>query len=421
MSVAQPHSFGRYRVTKALGAGAMGEVYEAVDDVLGREVAIKTLRSATGVTARFIDDRFRNEARAIAQLSHPGVVQVFDIDLAADPPYLVMERVAGPPLSERLKSGPLPVDELVPLGIQIARALAAAHAAGVIHRDVKPSNILRAGPGTWKLADFGVAHVPDSSLTMTGQFVGSPAYAPPEALVSGVSSPAGDVYGLGATLYQAASGTWPRRDAGSAPLASVPPLGALAPHVPPHVADAIVRAIALEPHARPTASELADQLAGAGATSEPNASSPRPSASASDAPARAKRWQPWAVAGAITLAAIVAALLRGGAPARPSVAPPSPMPVPTPGALPPAPSTPGPALPDEDELPPLGQIQIRHPRDLHGKSARDWDKIVDKVYEHELGKALRELDKFERKHGVTDETRYLRAQLERLPPELLED
>src|SRR5688572_31858631 len=118
----------------------MGEVYEAIDDVLGREIAIKTLRGESGSTARFIDDRFRNEARAIAQFSHPGVVQVFDIDLSADPPYLVMERVAGPSLSERLKAGPLTADEVVALGIQIARALAAAHNAGVVHRDVKPSN-----------------------------------------------------------------------------------------------------------------------------------------------------------------------------------------------------------------------------------------------------------------------------------------
>jgi eukaryotic-like serine/threonine-protein kinase len=159
-SVAKAHSFGRFRVTKTLGAGAMGEVYLATDDLLGREVAIKTLRGASGLAARFIDERFRNEARAIAQLTDPGVVQVFDIDLAAEPPYLVMERVAGPALSERLASGPLPADELVPLGIQIARALAAAHAVNVIHRDVKPSNILGAGPGTWKLADFGVAPRP---------------------------------------------------------------------------------------------------------------------------------------------------------------------------------------------------------------------------------------------------------------------
>ena len=269
--MANTHSFGRYRVTKTLGTGAMGEVFEAIDDVLGREVAIKTLRDASGITARFIDDRFRNEARAIAQLSHPGVVQVFDIDLSADPPYLVMERVAGPALSERLKSGPLHGGEVVALGIQIARALAAAHAAGVVHRDVKPSNILGAGAGTWKLADFGVAHVPDSSLTMTGQFVGSPAYAAPESLVRGVSAPAGDIYGLGATLYQAAAGRWPRLDANAALLAPVPPVGQLVPGLPAHVAAAIDRAVALEPDRRPTASELAEQLAGV-AQSAPRAS-----------------------------------------------------------------------------------------------------------------------------------------------------
>src|SRR6185312_13713935 len=167
-------------------------------------VAIKTLRKTSG--ALFLDDRFRNEARAIAKLTHPNIVAVFDVDVAATPPYLVMERVPGPALDDRLTSGALPADQLIPLGIQIARALAAAHEAGVVHRDVKPANVLAAGTGTWKLADFGVAHVPDSSLTMTGQFVGSPAYAPPEALVRGQTGPAGDIYGLGATLYEAAAG-----------------------------------------------------------------------------------------------------------------------------------------------------------------------------------------------------------------------
>src|SRR5512140_3227911 len=123
--------FGRYRVTRTLGSGAMGEVYEAVDDVLGRDVAIKTLKGEKG--ALLLDERFKLEARAIAQLSHPGVVQVFDIDLAAEPPYLVMERVAGPSLAEKIKAGTLTPAEVVPLGIQIARALAAAHAANIVH------------------------------------------------------------------------------------------------------------------------------------------------------------------------------------------------------------------------------------------------------------------------------------------------
>ena len=207
----ETQAFGRYKVTGTLGAGGMGEVYAAVDEVLGREVAVKTLRGKhAGLAARLLDERFKQEARAIAALAHPGVVQVFDIDLAAEPPYIVMERVAGPSLKERLATGRLEARELRALGIQIARALAAAHAAGIVHRDVKPANILAAADGTWKLADFGVAHVPDSKVTMTGQFVGSPAYAPPEALVRGQSGPAGDIYGLGATLYEAAAGRWPR-------------------------------------------------------------------------------------------------------------------------------------------------------------------------------------------------------------------
>src|SRR5690606_29193387 len=116
-------------------------------------------------------------------------------------------------------------------------------------------NILIAGAGTWKLADFGVAHIPDSSLTMTGQFVGSPAYAPPEALVRGQSDAEGDVYGLGATLYQAAAGSWPR-------LGDT--IGAqLAPALPAELAALIDRAVAVDPRERPSASELADVLAGA--------------------------------------------------------------------------------------------------------------------------------------------------------------
>ncbi|NVB79798.1 MAG: serine/threonine protein kinase [Kofleriaceae bacterium] len=377
-------------MTKSLGTGAMGEVYEALDDVLGREVAIKTLRASSGITARIIDDRFRNEARAIAQLAHPGVVQLFDIDLAADPPYLVMERVAGPSLDRIIKERPLSPEQIAPLGIQIARALAAAHAAGVVHRDVKPSNILSAGDGMWKLADFGVAHIPDSSLTMTGQFVGSPAYAPPEAMIKGISSHAGDVYGLGATLYQAAAGTWPRLEANGAPLAEIPPLRQLAPHVPAHVATAIDRAIAVDHARRPTASELADLLSRV----EDVAPAPR----AAPAAPRALRWKPWAIAAVIALVVIIAIAKRD------KTAPPR---LPT-----------GPAIsaPANAEIP--TEITVRHPPDLRGKEAKDWDKVIDKVYEQKYDEALRKLDEWERRFGEREETRFLRAQLERLPPEL---
>jgi serine/threonine-protein kinase len=384
--------FGRYRVTGTLGSGAMGEVYAAVDDSLGRQVAIKTLRSASGFGAQMLDERFRQEARAIAQLSHPGVVQVFDLDLTAEPPYLVMERVSGPSLSERLDAGPLGVGELVPLGIQIARALAAAHAAGVVHRDVKPANILGAGEGRWKLADFGVAKVPDSSLTITGQFVGSPAYASPEALVKGEAGPAGDVFGLGATLYEAAAGRWPRGESRAALLALPPPLHELAPQLTPAVAAAIDRAVALEAAERPSAAELAELLAHAAVEPEP---APAPLATNAPVPARPPMsWRRWAIAGGVAAALAVVAALAARSGSR---------------------AAPAPASPPGAELAEPREIRVDPPDNLNGKSARDWSHIVDELRRGHIGGARHKLDDFERKWGATEETERLREQLEALP------
>ncbi len=452
-------------MTGSLGSGAMGEVHAAVDELLGREVAVKTLRGRTsGMAARIADERFRLEARAIAQLTHPSVVQVYDLDLAADPPYLVMERVAGPSLKERLAAGPLPEPELRALGIQIANALASAHARGVVHRDVKPANILGAGPGTWKLADFGVAHVPDSSLTLTGQFVGSPAYAPPEALLRGQLGPEGDVFGLGATLYQAAAGTWPRADAEtSALLAPVPPLLSLAPGVPPDLAAAIDRAVAVEPSARPSAAELAMSLASGTATppgvaavalprlaTSPGASGPMAGsietelvasvpgvpagASAAGTSALAKaaqyRWK-HTVAGVATLLAIVLiAATRCSGSGPPSTA------IPGTGTNP---FIEGPREgrdPREDrdrdhddrdrddraddergEAPAL--IRARPPELTSEEAAKDWDKVIDKLYKRQFGEARKKLAEFEDKHGQTAETRDLASQLDALPPHVL--
>ncbi len=416
-------------MTGTLGTGAMGEVYAAIDDVLGREVAVKTLRGhRSELAARILDERFRLEARAIAALHHPGVVQVFDIDLAADPPYLVMERVAGPSLRERLAAGALGLDELRAMGIQVARALAAAHAAGILHRDVKPANILAAGAGTWKLADFGVAHVPDSSLTLTGQFVGSPAYAPPEALVRGQSSAAGDVYGLGATLYEAAAGSWPRRDAETgALLAPVPPLHELAPGLPADLAAAIDRAVAPEPERRPSASELADALAGAatavgtgaapstGMHAATNAEASLQTASGTRSGAQptpgALRWRPWALGAAIVLV-LVAIAARGSSPAS------------APGAL--SRELSGAPSPDRDDRDDRDDgddrrdphdIQVVAPVGMDGKQTRDWNKIVEALQRGHYEDARHKLREFEDKYGQTDETRALAPQLDQLGPD----
>jgi serine/threonine protein kinase len=387
VDVSSAPNFGRYKVTSTLGAGAMGEVYAAVDEVLGREVAVKTLRGAdSGFSAAMLDERFRMEARAIARLAHPGVVQVFDIDLNADPPYLVMERVTGPSLKERLAEGPLSLPDLRALGIQIARALAAAHVAGIVHRDVKPANILVAGDSLWKLADFGVAHVPDSSMTMTGQFMGSPAYAPPEALVRGQCIPAGDVFGLGASLYQAAVGRWPRADATSgALLAAVPPVRELAPALPVEVASAIDRALSNQPELRPSAAELADALAStSSATSIPLP--PRTSVLAS---AQRLRWKPWVIGAmaVLLIAILIAARSPGSGPSSAGT-----------GAIP-------------------GPIRIDPPPIRDKRAAKDWNKLIEQVQRGRIDEALDKLEEFEDRHGVTPETDALRAQLQALPME----
>jgi eukaryotic-like serine/threonine-protein kinase len=454
--VSGAQSFGRYRVTGSLGAGAMGEVLAAVDELLGREVAVKTLRGRTsGLAARIADERFRLEARAIAQLTHPSVVQVYDLDLAADPPYLVMERVAGPSLKERLAAGPLPEFEVRALGIQIANALAAAHARGVVHRDVKPANILGAGPGTWKLADFGVAHVPDSSLTITGQFVGSPAYAPPEALLRGQLGPEGDVFSLGATLYQAATGTWPRADATmSGLLAPVPPLSTIAPDVAPDLAAAIDRAVAVEPAARPGAAELALALAsgtstapgvaavalpvptagwsgagasGAGATAS-SATSAGATATGDSALAKAAQYR-WkhTIAGIATLLAIV---LIAATRCSSSDPPGSPATIPAAGdrreVAGDGREAAGDGRDGRDERDgrdgrgdPPSMIRARPPELTSEESAKDWDKVIDKLYKRQFGEARRKLAEWETKHGETPETRDLASQLDALPEHVL--
>jgi serine/threonine-protein kinase len=429
--VAGAHSFGRYKVTGTLGAGAMGHVYAAMDDVLGREVAVKTLHGrVSGLGGQILDERFRREARTIAALTHPGIVQVYDIDLTADPPYLVMERVTGPSLKERFENGPMAANELRALGIQIARALATAHAAGIVHRDVKPANILIAGPGTWKLADFGVAHVPDSSLTITGQFVGSPAYAPPEALLRGQSTAAGDVFGLGATLYLGAAGRWPRADATSGGLlAPVPSLRELAPNLPEDLATTIDRAVAIEPDQRPTAAELAEVLAGASARAPslppvetvfvPDAThdGARPRAATS----RRMRWKPWAIAaGAVALLfAIAVSTSRSTPSGAAGTTPPLAAPTTATGVSdsPPPIAPPPPSIAD----PPPGQIRAVTPRITDQRAAKDWNKLVEKLYDHKFDEARRKLDDWERTWGETEETRSLGRQLDAMPAEMGRD
>lgn len=205
-----PSQIGRYRIERLLGSGSMGNVYLAHDADLDRPVAVKTLRDlALDAEMREVFlSRFKNEARAAARLQHPNIVQIFDV---GDDPgvgaYLVFEYVPGQTLKQVLKKeGPLAKERLLDLAQHVGDALATAHLAGVIHRDIKPENLLITDNGQVKLADFGIARVPNADLTKEGQFLGTPCYAAPETLRSGEYSEQSDLFSFGAVIYEAACG-----------------------------------------------------------------------------------------------------------------------------------------------------------------------------------------------------------------------
>ena len=272
-----PKSIGRYRIERLLGRGAMGSVYLGRDTQLDRAVAIKTVRNLDLEEKRLkiFLDRFKNEARAAARLSHPTIVAVYDVGEDEHVgPYLVFEYVAGSTLKQILRSrGPMDPEAVVRLGRQIGAALDTAHRAGIIHRDVKPDNILVNPEGEAKLADFGVARVPDAALTKEGQFLGTPCYAAPETLASGVYGTATDLFSFAGVLYEAVSGVrvFPGDDAISVahhvvhdvpdPPSVVAPSGA---RIPKDVDRVVMRGLAKEPSERyETAMQLMDALSGA--------------------------------------------------------------------------------------------------------------------------------------------------------------
>jgi serine/threonine protein kinase len=201
---------GRYTLEREVGRGGMGAVWLGTDQVLGRQVALKRLGRAPGAgTTDF--ERAEREARLAARLNHPHVVAVFDLVEEGEEHWLVMEYVEGRTLSELVRQdGALAPDEAAPLLRQAASALAAAHESGIVHRDVKPSNILVTAEGQVKLSDFGIARAEaDASLTQTGLVTGSPAYLAPEVASGQMATPAADVWSLGATAYHALAGRPP--------------------------------------------------------------------------------------------------------------------------------------------------------------------------------------------------------------------
>ncbi|HTM43613.1 MAG TPA: serine/threonine-protein kinase [Polyangiaceae bacterium] len=197
---------GRYQVVQPLGQGAMGEVLLAFDPVLDRNVAIKYLRRDLDLSEEHREAliaRLWQEARASARVSHPNIVALHDMGEDEDlGPYLVFEHVEGPTLKERVSRGPMDLNQAAALARELGDALAAAHTASVLHRDVKPDNVILRRTGC-KIADFGIARLPNSTLTQRGSLLGTPAYSAPETLEGSQFSPLSDQFSLAATLYEA--------------------------------------------------------------------------------------------------------------------------------------------------------------------------------------------------------------------------
>lgn len=231
---------GRYRLLEEIGRGGMGVVWRARDGVLDREVAVKEMLVPSGLdeAGRLAlpqkNGRAIREARSAARLSHPGVVTVFDVVEEEGRPWVVMEFVPARSLQEVIgKEGPLPPERAARIGRQLAGALAAAHAAGILHRDVKPGNVLLARGDRAVLTDFGIAVIEgEASLTQTGGLLGSPAYIAPERIRGEPALPASDLWALGATLFAAVTGRPPfQRDD---PVAVFGAVLIQEPVVPPH-------------------------------------------------------------------------------------------------------------------------------------------------------------------------------------------
>ncbi|GAA3268697.1 protein kinase [Dactylosporangium vinaceum] len=263
---------GRYHLDEVLGVGGMSVVWRARDEVLGRDVAVKVLsgRYATDPLAR---QRIRVEARAAAGLAHPNVAHVYDFgETGRDrqpTPYIIMELVPGPTLGDRVAAGPISAAEALRICAEVAAGLAAAHARGLVHRDVKPANVILAPTGA-KVVDFGIAAAaePASELTPDGAVLGTPAYLAPERITDNAVTPASDVYALGVLLFKLFTGGLPW--AANSPADLIRAHLHVAPDplpardgVPAGVARLASRCLAKSPGERPTAHELATGLAAA--------------------------------------------------------------------------------------------------------------------------------------------------------------
>lgn len=330
---------GRYELGRVLGRGGMSEVREGWDRKLGRPVAIKLLQSGPGdgegPQSRL---RFETEARATAALSSQNIVVVHDVGEHRGLPFIVMERLPGVSLADHIARGPLPQPLVQTVLDAVLAALTAAHDAGILHRDVKPGNILFTATGEAKLADFGIAKTAGGAHTMTGQVVGTMAYLSPDRLAGKPATPADDLYAVGVVGYEALTGRRPFPQQAFGALAnailheSPPPIATLRPDVRPVLAAVFERAMSRHPEQRfHSAGAMRQALNSPGPTPVRPATLVMPAppdAGTSDATPRRKLWA--AAIAAVALLAIMMTALNSA----PSAPPPSPT-----GAPSPAPET----------------------------------------------------------------------------------
>jgi eukaryotic-like serine/threonine-protein kinase len=293
---------GRYRLTDRIAAGGMGEVWRAEDGLLNRAVAVKLLPTGRAGDEAFLA-RFRAEARYAASLSHSGIARVYDYGESAEfgGAYLVMELVNGEPLSAILaRAERLPPDATLDIISQSARALDVAHQAGIVHRDIKPGNLLVATGGTTKITDFGIATAVAAAqathLTETGMVMGTAMYVSPEQATGAQVTDASDIYSLGVVAYECLAGRPPFT--ASEPLAIAfahkhEPVPPLPPDVPPPVSELVYHMLAKTPDERPASmravADRADVLRGTLALSETAATAGYPGTTRADLPAALTR------------------------------------------------------------------------------------------------------------------------------------
>ncbi|MCX4906057.1 serine/threonine-protein kinase [Streptomyces sp. NBC_00878] len=252
---------GRYRLAERIGSGGMGTVWRAVDELVERDVAVKEPRlpgDPQDAAHQRAYNRLQREARAAARVEHPGAVAIHDVVVEDGLPWIVMELIRGESLHELLQRGALPPAESARIGLAVVGALKAAHAKGIVHRDVKPANVLLGQHGRVVLTDFGIAHIQgEESLTMSGEFVGSLEFIAPERMSGRGAGPAADLWSLGVCLYAAVEGWSPfRRTTLESTLAAILSGEPPEPKQAGPLGPLIIRLLAKDPAERPDADEV---------------------------------------------------------------------------------------------------------------------------------------------------------------------